>query len=129
MPSACLTDTFTKHFTHSLSFNECAVASVEVVSAGKEAFSAHVAISNMDVQNAGGQERRPRGERVPMSIFTNRQTRARAFPTLVVLIMLFTVFGEWALLSRVSVLYGTHRAHGERMECVLSAERTYWTDT
>ena len=51
-------DTFSKHFTHSLSFNKCAVASVKVVSARKETRSAHVAISKMDVQNEGGQERK-----------------------------------------------------------------------
>jgi hypothetical protein len=57
MPSTCLTDTFSKHFTHTLSFNECAVANHKVVSAGKEARSAHVEISKMEVQDEGGQER------------------------------------------------------------------------
>ena len=57
MASACLTDTFSKHFTHSLGFNECAIASVKMVSARKETRSAHVAILKMDVQNEGGEER------------------------------------------------------------------------
>ena len=39
-----------------------------------------------------------------------------------------TVFGEWARLSCVLVLYGTYRAHDERMKSVVSAERAYWTD-
>ena len=71
-----------------------------------------------------------------MSIFTDMHPRARAFPTLrsvVVVVFLtprwFSVFGEWARLSSVLVLYGTHRAHGERMESVVSPERAYWTDT
>ena len=87
-PSACLTDTFSKCYTHSLSFNECAVVSDKMVSARKDARSAHVEISKMDVQDAGGKDRTapkprphpimPRGERVPV---TDMQTRARAFPT------------------------------------------------
>ena len=52
-PSACLTDTFSKRYTHSLSINECAVVSDKVVSARKEARSAHVEISKMDVQDEG----------------------------------------------------------------------------
>ena len=57
MLSACLTDTFSKHFTHSLSFNECAVVNNKVVSTRKEGCSAHADISKMDVQDEGGQER------------------------------------------------------------------------
>ena len=78
----------------------------------------------------------PRGERVPMSIFTDMHARAWAFPTLPsVLVFGFltsrwcTVFGEWARLSSVLVLYGTYRAHGERMESIVSPERAYRTDT
>ena len=54
-PSACLTDTISKHSTHGVSFNECAVASNKVVSARKEARSAHVEISTMEVQVKKGQ--------------------------------------------------------------------------
>ena len=39
----------------------------------------------------------------------------------------FTVFGEWARLSSVLVLYGTCRAHNARMKSFVSAERAYWT--
>ena len=39
----------------------------------------------------------------------------------------FTVFGEWARLSGVLVLYGTCRAHEKRMKSVVSPERAYWT--
>ena len=46
-------DTFSKHSTHSLSFNECAIANDKVVSARKEARSAHVEISKMVVQDEG----------------------------------------------------------------------------
>jgi hypothetical protein len=60
-------DTFSKHSAHSLSFNECAVASVEVVSARKEARSAHVEISKMEVKDEGGQERTaPKPRRPPI---------------------------------------------------------------
>ena len=56
---ACLTDTLNKHSTHSqVSINKCAVVSVKVVSARKEARSAHVEISKMDVQDEGRKERR-----------------------------------------------------------------------
>ena len=72
----------------------------------------------------------PRGERVPMSIFTDMHARAWAFPTLLsVLIFGFltsrwcTVFGEWAGLSSVLVLYGAHRALGERMESIVTGQR------
>lgn len=40
----------------------------------------------------------------------------------------FTVFGGWALLSSLLVLYGTYRTHDESMKSVVSAERTYWID-
>ena len=75
---------------------------------------------------------------MPMSIFKGMHTRAWAFPTLWSFLSprlhhsdssVVTVFGEWALLSSVLVLYGTYRAHDERMVSVVSAERTYWTDT
>ena len=49
-------DTFSKYYTHSLSFNECAVVSDKVVSARKEARSAHVEISKMDAQDEGRKE-------------------------------------------------------------------------
>ena len=52
-----LTDTFRKHSTH-LSFNECVATSNKVVSALKEARSAHVEISRMEVQDKGGHERK-----------------------------------------------------------------------
>ena len=75
-----MTDTFSKHSTHGLSFNECAVASDKVVSARKEARSAHVEISTMEVQVKKGQRPNPgypndcpiipRSERVFWSIFT-----------------------------------------------------------
>ena len=70
---------------------------------------------------------------MPMSIFTGLHTRAGAFPTLPSFLSprlrlsdssVVPVFGEWALLFRVVVLYGTDRAHDERMEPVVSAERT-----
>ena len=71
---------------------------------------------------------------MPVSIFTETRTRARTFPTLqfssllkVLLVFViprsFTVFGEWARLSGVLVLYGTCRAHEKRMKSVVSAER------
>ena len=62
-------------------------------------------------------------------------TRAQAFPTLRSSLSSrprlsrFTVSGEWVRLSSVLVLYGTHRARGERMESLVSSERAYWTDT
>ena len=144
--SACLTDTFSKHFTHSLSFNECAVASVEMVSTRKETRSAHVALSKMDVQNEGGEERTaPKQWQYPQSYhevnacpYLFLQTCVHVFrlfrlSALLVFVFLtpwwFTVFGEWARLSSVLVLYGTHRAHGKRMEFFFSAERAYRTDT
>ena len=76
-------NTFGKHYTHSLSFNECAVVSDKVVSARKEGRSAHVEISKIE----GKKEQRPNPnhatrERMPVSIFTDMQTRARTFPTL-----------------------------------------------
>ena len=52
-------DTFGKHSTHSLSFNECVVASNKLVSAGKEVPSAHVEILKMEVQNEGKNGQRP----------------------------------------------------------------------
>ena len=60
---------------------------------------------------------------MPVSIFTETQTRARTFPTLQFSSLLFvfaiprsfTVFGEWAQLSGVLVLYGTYGAHNDRM--------------
>ena len=84
------------YFTHSFSFNECAVASVKVVSTRKETRSAHVVISKMDVKNEGGQERTaPKQWKHPQSshkvnacpclflqISTHMPTFARAFPTL-----------------------------------------------
>ena len=105
-------DTFSKHFTHSLSFNKCAVASVKVVSARKETRSAHVAISKMDVQNEGGQERKaPKQWKHPqschevnaMSIFTDMHPRARAFPTLQS-VLVFSFLTPGGLLSLVSGL-------------------------
>jgi hypothetical protein len=57
-------DTFSKHSAH---INECVVASVEVVSARKEARSAHVEISEMEVKDEGGQERTaPKPRRPPI---------------------------------------------------------------
>ena len=50
-------DTFSKYYTHSISFNECAVVSDKVVSARKEARSAHVEISKMDAQDEGRKKR------------------------------------------------------------------------
>ena len=141
-------DTFSKHFTHSLSFNKCAVASVKVVSARKETRSAHVAISKMDVQNEGGQERKaPKQWKHPQSrhevnlcpcLFLqtcmhvpglsrlSRLCSSSAFslpggvPSLV---------SGLDFLASVLVLYGTYRAHGERMESIVSPERAYRTDT
>ena len=49
-----MTDTISKRSTHSLGFDECAVASDKVVSTRKEARSAHVEISKMEVQDEGG---------------------------------------------------------------------------
>ena len=78
----------------------------------------------------------PPGQGVPVSIFTETQTRARTFPTLqfssllkVLLVFViprsFAGFGEWA---RLLVLpYDTCRAYNERMESIVSAERAYWT--
>ena len=37
----------------------------------------------------------------------------------------FTVFGGWVLLPSILVLYGTYRAHDERMKSAVSAERAY----
>ena len=37
------------------------------------------------------------------------------------------VFGGLARLYRMLVLYGTDRAHDERMKSAVSAERAYWT--
>ena len=39
----------------------------------------------------------------------------------------FTVFGEWAQLSGVLVLYGTYGAHNDRMMSFVSAEPAYLT--
>ena len=131
---------FSKHYTHSLSFNECAIVSDKVVSARKEARSAHVEISKMDVQDEGRKERtapKPQSRHEAeacLSIFTETQTRARTFPTLqfssfleVLLVFViprsFAGFGEWARLSSVLVLYGACRAHEKRMKSVVSAER------
>ena len=63
-----LADTFSKHSTHSLSFKECVVASNKVVSALKEARSAHVKMSKMEVQDKGGHERTaPKHRRPPIT--------------------------------------------------------------
>ena len=51
-----LADTFSKHSTHSLRFNECAIASDKVVSARKEARSAHVEMSKMEVREERGKK-------------------------------------------------------------------------
>ena len=58
-PSAILMDTCRKHFTHSLRFNECVVASDKVMSICKEARSAHVEILKMEVQDEGGRRQNP----------------------------------------------------------------------
>ena len=147
-PSACLTDTFSKHSTHNLSFNECALASDKAVSAREEARSAHVEISKMEVQDEGGQQRtalKPRSPRnacLCLFLCTCNDVRGLGvgFHTLSRLLQVLvffqpssfsvfggprlTVFGEWARLSIV----GTYKAHGERMESAVSAERAYWTD-
>ena len=67
-PSACLTDTFSKHSTHDLSFNECAVASNKGVSTHKEARSDHVEISKMEVQDEWDQERTAPKPVIPQSL-------------------------------------------------------------
>ena len=67
-PSACLTDTVSKHSTHSLRFNECAVASDKVVSARKEARSAHVEMLKMEVQEEGNQGRTAPKPGIPPTI-------------------------------------------------------------
>jgi hypothetical protein len=53
-----LTDTFSKHATHSVSFIECVVASNEVVGARKEVRFAHVEIEDGEVEDEdeGGKE-------------------------------------------------------------------------
>ena len=149
MLSACLTHNLSKHSTHSqVSINECAVVSVKVVSARKEARSAHVEISKMKMRDEGGQERTAPTPRAPNHAMRSKRAcvyfyrYANTCPgfsdppvssLLQVLLLVFliprsfTVFGEWAQLSSVWV-YGTCRAHDKRMNYVVSAERAYWTD-
>ena len=76
---------------------------------------------------------------MPVSIFTEMQTRAWTFLTLqfsrlleVLLVCViprsFTVFGECTWLSSVLALYGTYKAHDNRMKSIVSAQRAYnWT--
>ena len=117
MPSVCSTDTFGKHSTHSLTFNECAVGSDKMVSARKEARPAHVEKPKMEVQDEGWSEKM-----VPtraLFYFDIQQARVWAFPA-----SLSPVLSKsspclshpstlwWARLSLL-VLYATHRAHDE----------------
>ena len=56
-----------------------------------------------------GQRPNPNHATVPVSISTDMQTRARAFPTVLLFVFLiprsFTVFGEWARLSSVGSVW------------------------
>ena len=62
------TTTFSKHSPHRLGFNECAIASDKVVSARKEARSAHVEMSKMEVREERGQGRTvPKRRRPPIT--------------------------------------------------------------
>ena len=103
-----------KHSTHSLSFNECVVTSDKVVSARKEARSAHVEILKMEVQGEKRQERtvHPQSctcKHIPFSNALSSLLHVLAF---VFLIPQLTVFGRCAGLSLL-VLYGIHGAHCE----------------
>jgi hypothetical protein len=126
-----------------LSFNECAVANDKVVSASKEARSAHVEISKMKVQVEGGQERTApklrqsfhEVTRALVYVYIQQELRAWAFPTvwsspspsLVFLIpRRLTVFGEWARLSSMLVLYSTYRALDEKMKSHVIAGHAYF---
>ena len=138
-----MTDTFDKRSTHSqVSINECAVVSVKVVSACKEARSAHVEILKVDVQDEGRKERTaPKSQsrheaKACLCLFLQKRKHmpglfrlSNLLKVLLVFVIprLFTVFGEWARLSSVLVLYGTCRAHNARMKSFVSAERAYWT--
>ena len=129
-------DTFSKHYTHCLSFNECTVVSNNVVSACEEAHSAHDEISEMVVQDEGRKERTvPKlhschEAKVCLCLFTDTQhvpglfqissspvfsmsSWSLSFPDH----LLFLVSGFDFL---VLVLYGICWAHSQRMKSVLN---------
>ena len=116
-----------------------------MVSARKEARSAHVEISKMEVQDEGGQERTaPKPRRPARALLQRHEVKVcldlflyacKHVPRLSDFVFSksspsSSVFYEWVRLSSVLVLYGTYRAHNERMTSVVSAERGYccWTD-
>ena len=92
-----MTDTFSEHSTHGLSFNECAVASDKVVSARKEARSAHVEISKMEVQDEGDQERTTPKPGIPPTIVQSSHEVKRVFWS--IFTCLTHVPGLWAFLT------------------------------
>ena len=130
-----MTDTFSKHYTHSLSFNECAIVSNKVVSARKEGRSAHAEISKMDVQDEGRKERtapepQSRHEaKAYLCLFLQERKHVPGLFRLSSLLWSLLFFGRLLSLasglrlSSVLVLYGTCTAHDKRMKSVVSAER------
>ena len=73
----------------------------------------------------------PRGECVAWSIFISGKNVPELFQALAFVFLIpqwFTFFSGW---PSMLVLYGTYKAHDERMKSVVSAERAsdcYWTD-
>ena len=92
-----MTDTVSKHSTHSFCFNERAVANDKVVSAREKARSAHVEISTMEVQDEGDQERTAPKPGIPPTIVQLSHEVKRVFWS--IFTCLTHVPGLWAFLT------------------------------